>query len=135
MALQDKKNKNEKYLVDKKKSIFASFGHALDGIKASFTTEYHMIIHGYVAVCVIIAGALFQISYIEWLICLILIGMVIALELVNTAIEAVTNMITTDNNFYAKTAKDVSAGAVLVMSIISALIGLIIFLPKFFELF
>ncbi len=132
MELKDKK---EKYIVEKKKGLFTSFGHAFDGIKSAFATEYHMIVHGYFAICVIIAGALFQISYVEWLICLMLIGMVIALELVNTAIEAVTNMITTENNYFAKTAKDVSAGAVLVMSIISAFIGLVIFIPKFIELF
>ena len=66
---------------------------------------------------------------------LVVIGAVIALELVNTAIEAVVNMITTDYNVYAKTAKDTSAAAVLVMSIVSAVIGLIIFVPKFIELF
>ncbi len=133
MALKDKKNK--KYIVEDKKSVLKSFGHALDGIRYAFSTEYHMIVHGYFAICVIIAGVLFQISYFEWLICLILIGSVIALELVNTAIESVTNMITTDNNFYAKVAKDLSAGAVLVMSVVAGFIGLIIFLPKLFELF
>ncbi len=129
------KGKGKKYIVESNKTVFSSFGHAIDGIKSAFSTEYHMIVHAYFAVCVIIAGVLFQISYMEWLICLMLIGIVFALELVNTAIEAVTNMITTEKNFYAKTAKDVSAGAVLVMSIVSAFIGLIIFVPKFFELF
>ena len=125
----------KKYQVKKDKNVFDSFSHAWNGIKNSFITEYHMVIHGYFAIAVIICGALFQISYIEWLICFILIGAVIALELVNTAIESVVNMITTQENFYAKVAKDTAAGAVLGMSIVSALIGLIIFVPKFFELF
>jgi len=127
--------KGKKFIVDKDKSVFDSFRHAFNGIKSAFTTEYHMVIHSYFAVAVIISGVLFQISYIEWLICLLLIGLVFVLELVNTAIESIVNMITTEYNFYAKVAKDTAAGAVLVMSIISAIIGLIIFVPKFFELF
>lgn len=128
-------SKGNKFIVDKEKNVFDSFRHAFNGIKSAFTTEYHMVIHSYFAVAVIISGVLFQISYIEWLICLLLIGLVFVLELVNTAIESIVNMITTEYNFYAKVAKDTAAGAVLVMSIVSAIIGLIIFVPKLLELF
>lgn len=127
--------KDKKFIVNKDKNVFDSFSRALDGFKSAYATEYHMVIHCYFAIAIIICGALFQISYIEWLLCIALIGAVIALELVNTAIEAVVNMITTDYNVYAKTAKDTSAAAVLVMSIASAVVGLIIFVPKFIELF
>jgi len=130
MELNDKK-----FIVNKNKTLLDSFKNAYSGIKSTYATEYHMVIHCYFAVAVIICAALFQISYVEWLICLALIGAVLALELVNTAIESVVNMITTEYNFHAKVAKDTAAGAVLVMSIISAVIGLIIFVPKFFELF
>lgn len=128
-------SKGKKYIVNKNKNIFISFARAFDGIRSAYASEYHMVIHCYMAVMVIIAGALFQISYSEWLICLILIGAVISLELVNTAIESVVNMITTDYNYHAKVAKDTAAGAVLVMASVSAVIGLIIFVPKFIELF
>lgn len=128
-------SKDKKYIVDTNRNVFSSFKNAFDGIKNAFATEYHMVIHSYFAIAVIISGVLFQISYVEWLICLLLIGAVFALELINTAIEAIVNMITTDYNFYAKVAKDTSAGAVLVMSIASAVIGLIIFVPKLIELF
>ena len=94
-------SKDKKFIVDKDKNVFDSFARAFDGIKSAYATEYHMVIHCYFAVAVIICGALFQISYYEWLICFILIGAVIALELVNTAIESVVNMITTDYNVYA----------------------------------
>ena len=127
--------KGKKFIVNKNKNVFDSFKHAFNGIKSAFTTEYHMVIHSYFAIAVIISGVLFQISYLEWLICLLLIGLVFTLELINTAIESIVNMITTEYNFYAKVAKDTAAGAVLVMSIVSAIIGLIIFVPKFFELF
>lgn len=128
-------SKGKKYIVDNNKNVFSSFVHAFNGIKNAFATEYHMVLHSYFAIAVIICGALFQISYVEWLICFVLIAAVFALELVNTAIEAIVNMITTDYNFYARVAKDTAAGAVLVMSIASAVIGLIIFVPKFIELF
>ena len=128
-------SKGKKFIVNKDKSVFDSYKSAFEGLKKALVTEYHMVIHSYFAVAVIISGALFQISYYEWLICFILIGAVFALELINTAIEAVVNMITTDYNVYAKTAKDTSAAAVLIMSIISAVVGLIIFVPKFIELF
>ena len=127
-------SKGKKYRVESK-SILMSFKRALDGVKHAYSTEFHMVVHGYVAAGVVIAGALFQISYVEWLVCLLLIGAVFALELINTSIESIVNMITTDYNFHAKVAKDTAAGAVLVMSIVSAVIGLIIFVPKFFELF
>lgn len=128
-------SKDKKFIVNKNKTILSSFQNAFNGIKNAFATEYHMVIHCYFAVAVIICGVLFQISYYEWLICFFLIGAVLALELINTAIESIVNMITTEYNFYAKVAKDTSAGAVLVMSLISAVIGLIIFVPKFIELF
>ncbi|MBQ7136728.1 MAG: diacylglycerol kinase family protein [Bacilli bacterium] len=128
-------SKGKKFIVNKNKTILDSFKNALNGIKSAYATEYHMVIHCYFAVAVIVCAALFQISYVEWLICFCLIGAVIALELVNTAIESVVNMITTEYNFHAKVAKDTASGAVLVMSIISAVVGLIIFVPKFFELF
>ena len=123
----------KKYLVNKNKTIVDSFKHAYEGIISSIIRERNMHIHVSFAVLVIIFGALFQISYVEWLVCLMLIGLVISLELINTAIEAIVDMITTEENQMAKIAKDTAAGAVLVSAIISAFIGLVIFLPKIFE--
>ena len=64
------------------------------------------------------------------IVCLMLIGLVIAFELVNTVFEVIVDMVEPKYNPLAKVAKDTAAGAVLVMAIISALIGIIIFLPK-----
>lgn len=66
----------------------------------------------------------------EWCICLTLFGLVIALELVNTAIESVVDLVTTERKPLAKTAKDTAAGAVLVAAIMAAIVGLIIFVPR-----
>ena len=79
---------------------------------------------------VILAGFYFKISMAEWIICIILFGLVISLELVNTAIETTVDIAMPEKNEKAKIAKDVSAGAVLVAAIVSAIIGLMIFIPK-----
>lgn len=124
---------SKKHKVNKNKSFKESFLHAYDGIKYVFIEERNMHIHLFFAIMVIFFGAFFEISYTEWLVCLVLIGIVIALEMINTAIENTVNMITINENNTAKLVKDVSAGAVLVMSIIAAFIGIIIFLPKAFN--
>ena len=92
-----------------------------------------MHIHIIMALLVILGGAIFQISYEEWLVCLTLIALVISLELLNTAVESVVDLITTNDNPLAKVAKDSAAGAVLVSAIISAVIGVVIFLPKILD--
>ena len=81
------------------------------------------------------AGFLFHISIFEWLVILLTIAMVITLEFINTAIERVVDLVTTDYKELAKSAKDVAAGAVLFMSLFSVIIGIVIFLPKVIEVF
>ena len=89
-----------------------------------------MKIHGVVAILVIICGILFSISIREWLLCLLCFGFVISMEMINTAIENIIDLVSPDHNYLAGKAKDVAAGAVLISAIISAIIGLIIFVPK-----
>ncbi len=79
---------------------------------------------------VIIAGVILRINTTEWSIVLILFGLVISLELINTAIENAVDLVTEEYNEKAKNAKDIAAGAVLFSAIIAAIIGFIIFLPK-----
>ena len=123
----------KKYSLKKNKNIKDSFKHAYEGIVYAVVKERNMHIHITFAIIVLVAGALFSISYAEWLACLILIALVMSLELINTAIESVVDLITMKENPIAKVAKDVSAGAVLVSSLIAAFIGIIIFLPKIFD--
>lgn len=124
---------SKKYSSNKNKNIIESFKHAYNGIIYAVTRERNMHIHITIATLVILFGIFFEISYVEWLACLILIGLVISLELVNTAIEATVDLITVEENSLAKVAKDASAGAVFVLAILSAFIGIIIFLPKVFD--
>lgn len=113
-----------------KSPFYKSVGFAWEGIFSCVKNERNIKIHIFMMFMVIIFGIGLKIEQWQWIICLILFGIVIALELVNTAIEAVVDLCSPDFHPLAKYAKDVAAGAVLVMSIFSALIGLIIFIPK-----
>ena len=73
----------------KKDPLYKSFGYAFAGIFAVVTKERNMKIHCVAMVCVVIAGFVFHITPVEWCICLTLFGLVMALEMVNTAVEAV----------------------------------------------
>lgn len=114
------------------KKIVKSFKFAIEGIKSAFKAEQNMKIHFCVMVLVIIMGLVFDITKLEWIICIILFGLVISAELMNTAIETLTDIAMPEKNEKAKLTKDVAAGAVLVMAIVSAIIGLMIFVPKIF---
>ena len=70
---------------------------------------------------------------VEWCICLTLFGLVMALEMVNTAVEAVVDLVTEERKPLAKLAKDAAAGAVLIAAIMAAIAGMIIFIPKLLE--
>lgn len=98
-----------------------------------------MKIHYLAAVIVICCGFYFHITKIEWVLLLLVIGIVMSLEMVNTAVEKTVDLATTDIHPFAKIAKDVAAGAVLLFAIIAVIIGAIIFyrmwyscIPKLF---
>ena len=112
----------------KKDPLYKSFGYAFAGIFAVVTKERNMKIH-----CVAIAGFVFHITPVEWCICLTLFGLVMALEMVNTAVEAVVDLVTKERRPLAKLAKDAAAGAVLIAAIMAAIAGMIIFIPKLLE--
>ena len=117
-----------------KNPLYKSFGYAFEGIFAGIRGERNMKIHCFAAVCVIVAGVLFHISVTEWCICLVLFGLILSLELVNTAIEAVVDLVTKDKKPLAKLAKDTAAGAVLIAAVMAAMAGLLIFVPKLVSL-
>ena len=125
-------NRQEVYemTAPKKPPITKSFGYAFEGIFTCICKERNMKIHCVMAVLVVIAGMILKLSPVEWCICLGLFGLVMALELVNTAVEAVVYLVTSEYKPLAKIAKDTAAGAVLIAAIMAAIAGLIIFVPK-----
>lgn len=116
----------------KTKKLINSFKYAIQGFVTALKRERNMKIHIAIMAVVIIAGFVFKISNAEWIVCIILFGLVISAELVNTAVEIVVDMITPYREKKAKMAKDVAAGAVLVLAVVAAIVGMIIFVPKIF---
>lgn len=115
---------------NKKDPLAKSFGYAFQGIFTCIKKERNMKIHVMAAILVVIFGTVLKLSVTEWCICLVLFGMVMSLELVNTAVEAVVDLVTKERHPLAKIAKDTAAGAVLIAAIMAAITGLIIFVPK-----
>lgn len=114
--------------------LLLSFAHAADGIIAGLKAERNMAIHFGVMTLVIVLAFLLRVSATEWCILLILFGLVLSAELINTAIEAAVNLISRETNPQAKLAKDAAAGAVLVCALIAAAAGLIILGPRLYRL-
>ena len=108
------------------KKFIKSFKYAFEGIFTGIKKERNMKIHISIMILVIIL----KINKVEWIICITLFGLVISMELINTAIESTVDLITKEKNEQAKIAKDVAAGAVLISAIAAAIIGLMIFVPK-----
>lgn len=118
-------------MINRKKApLYKSFSYAFAGIFTCIRKERNMKIHCVCMLLVIIAGLILHLSVTEWCICLILFGLILSLELINTAIESVVDLVTEERMPLAKLAKDTAAGAVLISAIMSAIIGCIIFIPK-----
>ena len=118
---------------EKKPPLRKTFGYAFEGILTGIRKERNMRIHTAAMILVVFFGTVLGLSATEWCICLVLFGLVMALELVNTAVEAVVDLVTEERKPLAKIAKDTAAGAVLIAAIMAAVIGCIIFLPKILE--
>lgn len=111
------------------KKFLKSFVYAFNGIFTSIKNERNIKIHIVIMILAIIFGIILKISKTEWLICIILFGLVISMELINSAIEKVVDLVTKEKNEQAKIIKDTAAGAVLVTAIAAAIIGFMIFVP------
>lgn len=114
--------------------LIKSFGYAFRGIQYCFKTQLNFRIHLLAVALVTAAGFIFTISKTEWLVVIICCMSVITTEMINSAIEKLCNMVTTETNSTIKIIKDVAAGAVLLCAMASVAAGAIIFLPKIVEL-
>ena len=110
-----------------------SYGFALKGIGEASkgnNFRYQLI----AAVLVIVMAIYLKVSLMEWIILTLCIGLVLMAECFNTAVEALVDLVSPDHHHLAGKVKDVSAGAVLIMALSTAAIGLIIFGPKILTL-
>ena len=119
----------------KNRDLLSSLDFALTGIYTAFQEERNMRKHAVTSLVVVLAGFVFQVSKIEWLFLLLSIFLVIAFEILNSAIENVVDLASHYHfSMLAKKAKDMAAGAVLVVSLFAAVTGLIIFIPRIWDL-
>lgn len=124
--------KQEKFSIAKR---LKSFTYAFNGLRILLLEEHNSRIHLTVAICVVAAGILFHISPLEWVAVIFAIGMVFGGEILNSAIEDLSDVVCPERDERIKKVKDLSAAAVLVSAITALVIGLIIFIPKLMALF
>lgn len=110
--------------------LIQSFKYALNGIKQCFISEPNFRIHFLLAVIAIIFAFLFQVSIAEWVAVGFCIAFVVVMEMMNTAIEKLCDVVHPEIHPGIKKVKDIAAGAVLVAAVFSAVTGLVIFVPK-----
>ena len=113
--------------------LFRSFSYALRGVRQVIYAEQNARVHTLVLVCVVSAGIYFRLSPMEWIAVALAAGGVFAGETFNTAIEELSDAVSPQYDERIKRVKDFSAGAVLIMAITAAIIGLVIFIPKIAE--
>ncbi len=118
---------NENFTLYKR---LRSFGFAFNGLKILFREEHNARIHLLAAVVVIIAGFCFHISILEWMVVVLAIGLVITMEIINSAIENMADFVSPERHEKIKKIKDLAAAGVLVSAITALIIGMIIFVPK-----
>lgn len=109
-----------------------SFGYAFSGLKAALKKEPNIGIHLIIASLAIILAFFFNFNPTEWIILAFTIAFVLILELINTALESLVNMVSPEIKEEAKVAKDVSAAAVFISALLSLVVGAFLFLPKIF---
>ncbi|QBP40872.1 diacylglycerol kinase family protein [Paenisporosarcina antarctica] len=119
----------------KNSNFTSSFKFAFEGIIHAGMRERNFQFHLFAATVVIISGVFSRLSTIEWILLILCISGMLCLELVNSALERVVDLASPEIHVLAKQAKDMSAAAVLVFACASAIIGVLIFIPKWMEIF
>lgn len=113
------------------KRFSKAFVYAAKGWVHAFRTQPNFRLELIACVCVTAAGFYFGITAVEWICCLFCMGMVLGAELLNTGIEALTDLVSPEHHPLAGKAKDAGAAAVLAVAVCSAVVGCIIFIPYF----
>lgn len=117
------------------KRLLKSFSYAWRGLFKTFHEEQNLQIQTVSAMVAVALGLFFRISRGEWLALILAIGLVLILEIINSAVERVTDVLKPRINTYVKEIKDIMAAGVMLASITAVLIGLVIFLPQILALF
>lgn len=111
------------------------FIYPWQGFLTLLKKDKNFVLHLIAAVFVVIMGLFFSLSSIEWMFIVIAIFSVLFMEVINTSVEYVVDLVTEDFHELAKHAKDTASFAVVLASIMSAVIGLFVFIPHIIDLF
>ncbi|ASK63158.1 diacylglycerol kinase [Virgibacillus phasianinus] len=122
-------------LKDKNRKKSVGFSYAWNGIVEMCKSERNFRLHLLATFLVVIAGILLCLSKIEWMILIVVIGMVLVAETTNTAVEKLIDFLRPDIHPMAKIIKDIAAGSVLIAAIMAFIIGCILFIPKLYHIF
>ena len=115
--------------------FFRSIKFSIDGLVYAYRYEQSMWIHAIATFITVVLGIFFKIKFSEWAIVFIALGVILGMELVNTAIEAAVDLTTLEINPLAKIAKDCGSAASFVMSLVAIVICMFVFGPYFVQLF
>jgi len=122
------KQDQESFVVNRLKSV----GYAFKGMVILIKTEASIKIQLVIAAVVTIAGFYFNISSTEWMLQIAMIGLVMSIEGLNTAVEYIADFVHPEHHKKIGLIKDIAAGAVFIAAIVAVIIGLIIYIPKLF---
>lgn len=111
-------------------SRLKSFKYAIDGLVTLFKEETNAKIHLVATVLVIIVGIYLKVSLRDWIALTFCIAFVVSMELINTAVERLADVVSPAWHPLVKKAKDIAAGAVLVAALSAVVVGLLVFLPR-----
>lgn len=111
------------------KRLLKSFSYAGKGLVMTFREEQNMKIQFVSALAVLALAGYFRINRLEWVMLIFVIGLVMLMEIANSALERVTDVLKPRLNSYVKEIKDIAAAGVMLSAIIAVIVGLIIFYP------
>lgn len=114
-------------------ALIQSFKNAINGLSVALRQERNMQIHMVVAIFVLLLGWVLNFSLKEWALVLLCIGAVISLELINTAIEELCDLVEPNYHSSIRKIKDICAAAVTIVSLVAAIIGSLIFVPHLWK--
>lgn len=117
------------------RSIMNIFKYSINGIRSYAEDGKSFIVYVFLSIIEIILGFIFDINGLEWILIIVILGIILAVELLNTAIEATCDAITKDFNPLIKIAKDCGSGATFIIFVVAIILNIIIFLPKIIALF
>ena len=120
--------KKEPFIINRLKSV----GYAFKGMLILVKTESSIKLQVFIAIVVTIAGFYFEISTTEWILQIAMIGLVMSIEGINTAVEYIADFIHPDHHPKIGLIKDISAGAVFIAAVVASIVGLFIYIPKIF---